>query len=141
MSPDEIFDFFWRDYCETTPDAKRVRALLEARGEGVANDHVALRTFNLAPIDLDSLAAPFLALGYRESGRYSFEEKQLDARAYSLPGQPRVFISALRTGRFSAALQQAARALAAQVDALYDGFVPASADKIFESTDAKAGRR
>ena len=90
-----------------------------ASGERVINDHVALRTFDLDPIGLDALAAPFEALGGRESGEYNFEAKRLNARSWRPPEPtlPHVFISELRTGDFSPALQETARRLAAQVEA------------------------
>lgn len=117
LTLDELFDFFWRDYRSTTPDAGRIHALLEGRGERVVNDHVALRTFDIAPLSLARLAEPFVELGYRASGTYAFEDKQLDARSFSHPSgsYPRVFISELRTRRFSPAFQRAVSDLARQV--------------------------
>ncbi len=115
---DEVFEYFWSDYSMTTPDAKRIRSLFEARGERVVNDHVALRTFDLAPIQMEALAAPFVALGYRESGRYAFEDKKLDAISFSHPSgnYPRLFVSQLRTRAFSSAFQETVRGLVSEVD-------------------------
>lgn len=115
----ELFDALWEGYAAITPSAPRIHDLLRARGERVINDHVALRTFDLDPIGLDALAAPFEALGWRESGEYNFEAKRLNARSWRPPEPtlPHVFISELRTGDFSPALQETARRLAAQVEA------------------------
>ncbi|MCB9729227.1 MAG: DUF1338 domain-containing protein [Deltaproteobacteria bacterium] len=112
-----LFHALWDGYAAITPLAGRIQQRLAERGETVTNDHIALRTFDLSPIGLERLAAPFLDQGYEETGRYRFVEKKLSARSYShrSGARPRVFISELRTAEFSPALQSAARALAAQV--------------------------
>jgi hypothetical protein len=117
LSLDQIFDFFWSDYSSLTPDALRIHALLEERGERFFNDHVAFRTFDRDPVGLESLAATFLDLGYSQTGEYMFEEKKLRARSYAHPDPhaPHVFISELLTGQFSEALQSAVQELVAQV--------------------------
>lgn len=116
--PGTMFDTLWRDYAAITPSAPRVQALLEARGERIVNDHVAFRTFDLAPIALDDLAPAVTSQGYVESGRYVFEEKKLRAVSFRDPDgmRPRIFLSELLTGCFSPALQAVARGLAAQVE-------------------------
>lgn len=113
----ELFDFFWMDYVCLAPDARRIHLLLRERGETVVNDHVAIRTFDLPPISLDSLACPFEALGYLPVRDYDFPEKRLHARSFVHPDatQPRVFISELQTHRLPAGLRDIARGLAAQV--------------------------
>lgn len=94
---DELEQQLWTRYVAIAPDAPRVHALLSARGEEIVNDHIAFRT--LAPlISLEDIAAPFVARGYEETGRYRFEKKQLDAVSYSKAGAPRVFISAFDLG-------------------------------------------
>jgi hypothetical protein len=115
----ELLDFFWKEYSAITPAAAEIHALLAERGERYVNDHVAFRTFDIDPIGVDSLAATFVDLGYRESGIYHFEQKKLRAKSYAPPGDglPHVFISELLTGEFSPELQAAARALAAQIPA------------------------
>jgi hypothetical protein len=101
---DSLMARMWSGYSAVTPSAARVHALLEARGETVANDHIALRTVDRPGVALDDVAAPFLGLGWRPTGDYVFEVKRLRARSYSHPepGTPRVFISELRTGLFEA---------------------------------------
>jgi signal transduction histidine kinase len=106
----------WNGYVAIAPQAGRIHELLRARGERFRNDHIALRTYDLAPIGIDVLAEPFLALGWRAIGEYRFEEKRLYARGYvhADPEIPRVFISELRTREFSEALQQKVASIAVQ---------------------------
>ncbi len=117
MNLDELLGTLWDEYIRITPQARRIHELLGGRGEQVVNDHVALRTFDLDPIDIDSLAAPFLAAGYQYHQDYHFPEKRLYARSYNPPAEryPRVFISQLKTGEFDADLRRVARELAGQV--------------------------
>ncbi|HNX18716.1 MAG TPA: DUF1338 domain-containing protein [Acidobacteriota bacterium] len=114
---DELFAFFWRDFCSTTPDALRIHHLLEERGETVANDHVAFRTFNIGPLALESVASVFARLGYMPSGEYRFEEKKLRAMSFRRPSgaYPHVFVSELLTEEFSEELAKIVRGLVAHV--------------------------
>jgi len=107
MQPDAFFEQLWRDYLASTPSARRIRDLLEARGEVLVNDHIALRTFDHPRVDIGRLASIFLAWGYREApDRYTFEAKKLRARHYEHPqGLPRIFISELATNAFSSTLR------------------------------------
>lgn len=117
MTLREVLDLLWTDYVAITPDARRIHDLLAARGETIVNDHVAFRTFNLEPIGLESLAAPFRARGYLESGTYDFPEKRLRAKSFVHPGQgvPYLFISELLVERFPDPFQEIVRSLVAQV--------------------------
>ena len=112
----QLFDHFWRDYSGITPQAPRIHELLTARGETVANDHVAFRTYDLDPIDLESLAPIFVRLGYQPTGEYEFPEKKLRARSFAhTEGWPHVFISELLTRQCSTGLQQIVHGLVEQV--------------------------
>ncbi|PSF09683.1 DUF1338 domain-containing protein [Marinobacter fuscus] len=116
--PDALFDALWQDYRRVTPSADRIHALLaERESTPVMNDHIALRTFNLAPVGLEALAAHFLHLGYRQGGEYHFEAKKLYARHYEHPdpAMPKAFISELLTEQCSPALQTIVQNLVAQV--------------------------
>lgn len=106
-----FFDALWRDYVSIAPSAEGIRALFAVDNPGLTNDHVAFRTFDRDPIGIDRLERPLLALGYLRLAPYRFEEKQLDAWAYvpEDPGQPRIFLSALRTD----SLSESARAIVA----------------------------
>ena len=97
MDTPALFDRLWQDYVEITPQAPRIHALLQGRGETFRNDHIALRTFALPEVALERLAIPFLDRGYRVTGSYRFETKRLLARSYGHedPRLPRVFISEL----------------------------------------------
>lgn len=106
-----LLDTLWRDYQAITPDAGRIHALLEARGEIIVNDHIALRTFGVPEVDIDVMARAFVAAGYQAGGDYEFPAKRLRARHYEppAPGLPKVFISQLEVERFSPTLQRVVR--------------------------------
>ena len=100
----ELFANLWQDYVAITPSAQKIHALLDSyeaahnttKGQ-IINDHIALRTFNIAKINLHKLAAHFLALGYCEKGDYVFDQKKLVAKHFEHPDDslPKVFISEL----------------------------------------------
>jgi hypothetical protein len=120
METEDLFDCLWRRHVALSPSAQRLRAALKERGEAVVEDHVAFRTFDLSPVGLESLAAPWMDRGWVETGRYEFPAKRLTARSYSHQsgGYPRVFVSELRTQEFSGRLQRVARECVGAVDAL-----------------------
>jgi hypothetical protein len=90
-----LLDRLWRDYSSLNPQAGRIHALLEARGEAIVNDHVAFRTFAHPGMDIQAMAAPYVALGYKPGGDYVFTEKKLTAVHYQHPdpAHPKIFIS------------------------------------------------
>ena len=108
MTIDELFEALWADYTAITPQAERIHALLADRGEHVANDHVALRTYGAPGIGIAALARPFEAVGYEPRESYRFEDKKLAARYWQHPDptRPKVFISELCIAELSAAAQQ-----------------------------------
>lgn len=119
MTPDLLFKSLWDDYIERLcPSAEKVHQLLKEE-EDLINDHIALRTFNVAPLGIDTLAKPFLALGYKACGDYVFESKKLVAKHFEHPdpNQPKVFISELKVEECSSELQAIVAKLVAQVDA------------------------
>jgi hypothetical protein len=107
MDVTELFDRLWRDYARLSPQAARIRALLEERGERIVNDHVALRTFDDPRVSIDVVARPFVAAGYRPAAEYAFPEKKLRARHYEPANQglPLLFVSELRLDACSAKLR------------------------------------
>lgn len=124
QSHESLFAALWQQYLQITPSAERIHQLLTGEGSGeqgapVINDHVAFRTFDLAPVGLEVLAAHFVALGYQPGADYLFKQKKLRARHFEHPDsdKPKVFISELLTGQCSAELQQIAQRLVAQVSA------------------------
>ncbi|WP_456296574.1 DUF1338 domain-containing protein [Vibrio sp. AK197] len=121
MTPCALFDCLWQDYIKRLcPSAQRVHQLLE-EDQALINDHIALRTFNLASLGLATLAKPFLELGYREGGDYVFESKKLVAKHFEHddPSLPKVFISELKVEECSSELQEIVTRLVAQVDSAY----------------------
>lgn len=130
---DTLFANLWQDYVSITPSAKQVHQLLgEVDGsESLVNDHVAFRTFNIEKINLDKLAAHFLALGYEEKGQYDFEQKKLNAKHFEHADQtqPKVFISELKVEEFPQQVQDIIHTMVANIaddaasrdDFLYSG--------------------
>lgn len=80
-SIESLFSNLWQDYVAMTPSAEKVHQLL-GDGDELINDHVAFRTFNLNKVNLDKLAAHFLALGYEEKGQYDFEQKKAQGQTF-----------------------------------------------------------
>ena len=116
MHLNDFFGALWNDYVAMAPQAAALKAAFERRGESVANDHVAFRTLDIAPLNIASLEGRLLALGYTRFEPYRFEAKKLDAWAYLPPdpSQPRVFLSELRVGELSEGAQAILRRLAAE---------------------------
>lgn len=114
----KFFDHLWQDYIQLTPSAAKVHDLL-GKGHDIVNDHVAFRTFNIAPINLTALAQHFTALGYEAKGDYRFEQKKLVAKHFehSDPKLPKIFISELCVEQCSPQLQDIVKKLVEQVPA------------------------
>ncbi|WP_445427271.1 DUF1338 domain-containing protein [Alishewanella sp. HL-SH05] len=113
-----LFENLWQNYLTVTPSARQVHQLLgSSQKDDVINDHIALRTFNLPKVNLDKLAAHFLALGYTECGEYHFEAKKLYAKHFEHADTslPKVFISELLLDKCSASLRETITALVAQI--------------------------
>ena len=112
MTTTEIFDTLWNEYTERTPSAQKIKELFINKGNSIYNDHVALRTFDDPRVNIDVMAAPFIAAGYVACGEYTFEKKKLYAQHFEHAtdkSAPRVFISQLETAAFSAELQDAVK--------------------------------
>lgn len=116
-SVEQFFEELWKDYIQLAPSAAKVHQVL-GKGLPIINDHVAFRTYNLAPVRLAALAQNFEAMGYKACGDYVFEAKKLVAKHYehSDPNLPKIFISELLVNEFSPELQQIVHALMEQVD-------------------------
>lgn len=118
MEYQTIFQQLWQDYRAVNPSVDRIHQLLELQGNQVLNDHIAFRTCNLSGIDIEVLAKPFLAVGYKAKGNYFFEEKRLKATHYEHESDekaPKVFISELITEDFSPLVRETALWIAKQV--------------------------
>lgn len=112
-----LFDALWQDYIKMTPSAAKIHQLL-GKGEPIINDHIALRTFNIAKVNLEVLAKHFTSVGYVACGDYKFEQKKLVAKHFEHPDptQPKVFISELLVEEFSPELQATVKGFVEQID-------------------------
>lgn len=85
-----LFQALWDNYRAVTPSAERIHTLLGKReSKPIVNDHIALRTFNLAPVGLDALAAHFLNLGYPARRRIPLRGQETLCAALRAPGRRR----------------------------------------------------
>ncbi|KFZ29690.1 succinyldiaminopimelate aminotransferase [Pseudidiomarina atlantica] len=114
---EQFFENLWNDYIKLTPSAAKVHEVL-GQGRDIINDHVAFRTFNLAPVRLETLAKHFEAMGYVAAGDYTFEAKRLQAKHFEHadPRLPKIFISELLVEEFSPELQAIVKQLVEQID-------------------------
>lgn len=115
MQLEALFGRLWEEYICVAPQAGAIHQAFLARGELVVNDHVALRTFDQAPISLVCLERHLLERGYRRLEPYRFQQKKLRAFGYVHPHAPRVFLSELLTGGFSPRLRAIVSACCAAV--------------------------
>ncbi len=118
MTPQVLFQSLWNDYIQRLcPSADKVHHLLQ-ENEPLINDHIALRTFNVAPLGIETLAKPFIDAGYKPCGDYEFESKKLVAKHFEHPDpkQPKVFISELKVNECSQELQAIVAKLVEQLD-------------------------
>ncbi len=119
MNSTYFFNELWNQYTAKTPSAEKIKSLLEAEGNTVFNDHIAIRTFDDPRVDIDVLAKPFIAMGYAPKGEYHFKTKKLFARHFehkSDPNAPKIFISQLLLEKFSVKLRQTVNDILNQVD-------------------------
>jgi len=110
-----IFDRLWADYTTQNPSVKKVYDLFIEKGESVENDHIAFRTFDDPRVNIEVLARAFVEAGYVYKGDYHFESKHLYAKHFEMEGQPRVFISQLKSADFSPFLQETVKKLVDQI--------------------------
>ncbi len=104
MSVAALMAELWRDYRTLAPHAEPIHELIGGGGE-VPNDHVAFRGLNRPGFGIDAIAAPFVALGYREQGEYLFPDKKLFARHFETedPNDPKLFVSELEVEKLGPA--------------------------------------
>lgn len=117
MKIDRFYNLLWQDFVSLAPQAAAIKEKLELLGENVVNDHVAFRTFNMAPINLNNLESYITALGYRRLDSYHFAKKHLDAWSYIRPAaggstvDPLIFFSELNVSALSEKAQVIIRRL------------------------------
>lgn len=122
----QLLERLWDDYSKLNPGARAIHELLNAAGERIVNDHIALRTFRHPKIGIDVLAQAFIAGGYSAKAEYDFPDKKLYARHYEHDDStlPKVFISELKLeecseelrGKVSLLINQIPDALPAKED-------------------------
>lgn len=114
---EQFFDNLWQDYLQKTPSAGKVHQVLGG-GNAIINDHVAFRTFDIAPVKLDTLAKLFEDMGYFPNGDYHFEAKKLRAKHYEHMNKdfPKIFISELLVEEFSDDVQGIIAEMVASID-------------------------
>ena len=120
LSVEQLFENLWQQYIQINPQANIIHELLQARGENVINDHIALRTFNTQKLGMFKIAQTFLDKGYEIKNEYDFAKKKLNAihLEHSLDSNhPKVFISELRVEEFSEDVQAIIAKIDAQIDA------------------------
>ncbi len=114
---DRLLLQMWHAFLAQAPDARAIHPHLSRANPQLAHDHIALRTFDLAPVNLGRLAVPFVRAGYRARGEYFFPQKKLFAQHFEHPdpSQPKLFISELHVDQLSRPAQQLIRRLIAQI--------------------------
>ena len=111
----QICDRLWADYTNQNPSVQKVYDLFVKEGENIENDHIAFRTFDDPRINIEVFSRVFREAGYTYMGDYHFESKHLYAKHFEMEGQPRVFISQLKTADFSPFLQETVKKLVDQI--------------------------
>ncbi len=131
MTLHQLLSRLWDDYAALNPQARVIQDLLTTHQAGdattgadshqrIVNDHIAFRTFDDPRIGIDALAGPFVKHGYEARAAYEFPQKKLVAKHYEHrdPTNPKIFISQLKVGEFSAPF---GRIVAGLLDQLPDG--------------------
>jgi len=119
-NPNQIFKRFWETYTHQNPMALRISELFKAEGEEVVHDHIALRSFNIKGMDIESVSREFISAGYKVADAYIFDEKHLEARHFvhkTIADAPKVFISELQVEKCSPLIQETVQRITEQVDA------------------------
>lgn len=108
MNSRQFFSILWQQYTYVTPLATRIYSLFSEANQGIINDHVAFRTFDLYPLNIENLEPFILGLGYVFFDDYNFPNKHLYAKSYIAKDAklPKIFISQLQTDKLTAKNQQ-----------------------------------
>lgn len=122
---DTFFTALWAQYIAAAPHAVQIRSLLETPEKPIINDHVAFRTFNLAPINIESIQPWLAQLGYVPLDDYVFEDKKLLAKSFVKQDSPQdldnyaplIFFSELEVDKLSTKAQRIIHKLLEQLDA------------------------
>lgn len=117
---DELFAALWAGHAATTPAAARLDQLLRARGEPVRSDHVALVTFDLPRVEIESVDRAFVAHGYEAAESYELPDRGLIASHYEHGRDlrlPKVVIAAVVVDELSTGARDLVRRLVAGLPA------------------------
>ena len=103
MNIETFIEQLWKSYQDVTPQASAIYNFFVENGERVINDHVAFRTFNQSPVNLDGIREILEQFGYQCDESYLFAEKKLRAFSFLPPHQqqPLIFVSELLTEQLS----------------------------------------
>jgi len=118
MKTELFFARLWQEYIRITPQAEAIHRLFLDRNSRIVNDHVAVRTYDIPPLNLENLEPLITGLGYRLADHYRFPEKRLLARSYlgPEPEDPRIFISSLITDSLSRQAKRIIQKYCSQVE-------------------------
>lgn len=111
MDSTQFFTQLWQDFVTLAPQAAAIREKLISQGEPVLNDHVAFRTYNIAPINIERLEPLLFSMGYQRLDSYQFNNKHLNAWSYIDPQtsdslqKPLIFFSELQVEALSTTAQ------------------------------------
>ena len=115
----QLFQSLWSSYERENFQVPKIHRLIADREgtEVLANDHIALRTFQHKSVGLQVLARVFLDLGFVEKDTYRLRDKHVFAKYYTHPSGkwPRVFISELELGALSKSSRKIIDGLIAQI--------------------------
>ncbi|MCU0879849.1 MAG: DUF1338 domain-containing protein [Pirellulaceae bacterium] len=105
-----LFDRLWETYRRRVAYVQAYEEVIRRAGATFVNDHIAFRTFagQQPHVGIASLSRVFEALGYRASGSYHFEDKQLSAIHYQHANSqfPKLFISELKVWELPSAQRE-----------------------------------
>ncbi len=119
MKKEELLAKLWEQYTKITPSAEKIHALLGAQGQTISNDHIAIRTYNDARVNISVLEKLFIKAGYEPCGEYVFESKKLFAKHYQHTidkNAPKIFISELELEKCSVQLQNIVKTILDECD-------------------------
>ena len=120
MNKELILERLWNGYTAITPSAAKINSLFaELEGSEIANDHIAIRTFNDERVCIDVLGKIIIKAGYEAIDTYEFPVKKLEARHYQHSTDadaPKIFISQLKLEEISEEAQRLIKATLDSVD-------------------------
>ena len=118
-----LIDLWWEDFLTENPSADAVYQLLSAQEGIICHDHIALRTFDLQRVCIDTVMTPLVSAGYTCKGEYAFPETHVYARHYEHNDEtvPTIFISQLELESFSAEFQTQVECLLGQIPEALSG--------------------